>query len=200
MADFYLIRHAAHDLLGSELVGRRPDVRLNNLGAQQASLLARRLAAVRFAAVLSSPRERACETAAPLAAEQEREVELAAALDEVDFGEWTGRSFAELETDPRWQEFNCARSRVIIPGGEAMLGVQLRMVGLLQRLAEVRRESALALVSHGDVIRGALLHYLGMPLDHIHRLEIAPASVSILRLGIGGPRVLALNRTVDGPC
>jgi broad specificity phosphatase PhoE len=56
-----------------------------------------------------------------------------------------------------------------------------------------------AAVSHGDVIRGVLLHCLGMPLDHIHRLEVAPASVSVVRLFEWGARVATVNWRPVGP-
>jgi broad specificity phosphatase PhoE len=56
-----------------------------------------------------------------------------------------------------------------------------------------------AAVSHGDVIRGVLLHCLGMPLNHVHRLEVAPASVSVVCLYEPVPRVLAVNWTAGSP-
>jgi broad specificity phosphatase PhoE len=49
------------------------------------------------------------------------------------------------------------------------------------------------IVSHGDVIRAALLFALGMPLDFYSRLEIALASVSTIRIDDDGIRVPAVN-------
>ena len=51
----------------------------------------------------------------------------------------------------------------------------------------------IAIVSHGDPIRAAILHYLGAPLDFFERIEIYPASVSTIDIDERGPRILALN-------
>jgi broad specificity phosphatase PhoE len=60
-----------------------------------------------------------------------------------------------------------------------------------------RRHPAMtvALISHADVIRGALAHCLGMPLDLVLRLEISPASISMVVMDQYGPRVLCVNNT-----
>ena len=51
----------------------------------------------------------------------------------------------------------------------------------------------MVIVSHGDVIRAALLFALGMPLDFYSRIEVALASISTIRLDASSIRVLALN-------
>ena len=50
------------------------------------------------------------------------------------------------------------------------------------------------MVTHGDVIRSALVLLLGMPLDHIHRLEIAPASASEIVIAGHSPVVKRINQ------
>jgi probable phosphoglycerate mutase len=54
-----------------------------------------------------------------------------------------------------------------------------------------------AVVSHGDVLRGVVAHLLGVPLDLMHRLEISPASVSTVELTSQAARLLLLNSTDD---
>jgi probable phosphoglycerate mutase len=196
MSVFHLIRHAEHGLLGRELVGRKPDVRLSEVGRCQAERLADRLQAFAVDAVLSSPRERALETAEPIAARHRRSIDIVPALDEVDFGQWTGRRFDELNDDARWRSFNRHRADISIPGGELLVEVQARVIRLVEILREQQPEGGFVLVTHGDVIRAALLHWLGMPLDFIHRLEIGPASRSSLRVEGGEWRVLVLNEQV----
>jgi broad specificity phosphatase PhoE len=117
------------------------------------------------------------------------------ALDELDFGAWTGRSFEALAGDPDWRLFNERRSLAAAPGGERILDVQARIVALMVELAGSHPDASLALVSHGDVIRSALLHFLGMPIDFIHRLDIAPRAVSVASLNSGACCVHSLNRT-----
>lgn len=197
MALLLLLRHAHHDLLGRELVGRRPGVRLSAQGRREAALVARGLAEVPLAAILASPRERCQETAAAVAEPHGLPIETVAALDEIDFGDWTGRCFAELERDPDWQRFNEARSRMAIPGGERMIEAQTRAIDLIERLARRGDARAVLLTTHGDMIRAVLVHYLGMPLDFIHRIDVAPASLSVLEIGERQARVRAINRLAE---
>jgi broad specificity phosphatase PhoE len=195
MATFFLVRHAAHDLLGKYLVGRAGGVGLSPQGREQAERLAERLARERLTSVQSSPRERALQTAEPLAVRSALPVETMAALDEIHMGEWSGKTFAELESDPRWQAWNDTRDSACCPQGESMQGVRQRIVEHLDGIV-ARGDSRVAIVSHADVIKAAVLHYLGLPLNAVHRLEIAPASISVLVLGAWGSKLLKLNETV----
>jgi broad specificity phosphatase PhoE len=120
-------------------------------------------------------------------------VRIAPELDEIDFGDWTDRSFEELDGLERWRRFNQFRSGTRSPNGESMIEVQARFLALAERLAEDHGEDRVALVSHGDVIRAALAHYLGIHLDLFQRLEISPASLSVVRLDSYGPKVLMIN-------
>jgi probable phosphoglycerate mutase len=194
---FYLIRHAVNDLTGVAIAGWLPGVHLNAKGRQQAALLAEALAKVPIRHVFSSPLERARETASPLAQVLGLEVRIVEAIAEVRFGEWTGRRIDELESEPLFRQWNSFRTGTRPPGGESMLEVQSRFVGFLQRLCTEFPGESIALVSHGDAIRSVLLYYLGMPLDFVHRLEVSPASVSLLALGDSGAQLVSLNRCFD---
>jgi probable phosphoglycerate mutase len=193
MTTFLLIRHGETDELGKALSGRRPGVRLNAPGRRQAEQLAARLAGEGLAAVYSGPLERVQETARPLAERLGLEVQTAPELDEIDLGEWSGQSFEALAGRDDWRLFNAVRSCTRAPCGELMLEVQARAVAFLQRLCGERPGAAVAVVSHSDVIKAVLAYYLGVPLDLAQRLEISPASVSVLALAEEGPRVLCVN-------
>lgn len=110
-------------------------------------------------------------------------------------GEWTGLSFEELEQRPEWRRFNTVRSLTRIPAGELMLQTQARMVSELECLRRRHPEQVVAVVSHGDVVKGAVAHFAGVPLDLFHRIEIAPASVSVVGLGEHGPYIQRVNDT-----
>jgi probable phosphoglycerate mutase len=198
---FLLIRHGMCDPVGKVISGRLPGVHLNEEGRAQAARLAEGLvggwaASGRIAAIHSSPLERARETAAPLAARIDVAVQESPALNEIDFGEWSGRSLDELEGDVRWQAWNAFRGGRRAPGGEIMLEVQARALAELERLRLLHPGQVVALFSHCDVIRAAILHYLGAPAEMILRLEVAPASVSRLRIDEWGARLLSLNELV----
>jgi probable phosphoglycerate mutase len=189
-----LIRHGLTDAVaGRMLTGTRPGVPLNSEGRRQAAAVADAIAGIALAAVVSSPLERALETALPIAERRGLAVERMPELLEFEFGEWTGRTFDDLDGDAGWRQFNQVRSVSAPPAGEMMLEVQVRAVRALLALERRFPGAAVAVISHGDVIRAALMHVLGIPLDFVHRLEIAPASVSIVELSDITPRVRLIN-------
>jgi probable phosphoglycerate mutase len=191
----FLIRHAHHDYIGRAIAGWLPGVGLSAQGREQAAALPGRLARCGITALYSSPLERAVETAAPLAERWGLRTEIREGLREIDFGEWSGRSMAALGADPAWRQYVEHRSTTRAPAGELMLETQARMVAELERIRAAHPDAAIAVVSHCDVIRAAVLYYAGMPLDFYQRLEIRPASVSVLGFGENSPQILRLNDT-----
>ena len=197
MSTVFFVRHAAHRYLGRVLVGRMPGVRLEETGHEQALALAERLKDEHITTVQSSPRERACETAEPIAGRAGVPLEIASALDEIDLGEWTGKSFAELNEDVRWQRWNAERAAARPPRGESMRELQRRVLEHLAALHAADPGGRFVLVSHAEVIRAAVLHCLDMPLDDFARIEIAPATISTIALDDGGPSLVALGQAVS---
>jgi probable phosphoglycerate mutase len=194
-ATILLIRHGLNDYVGHALAGRAAGVHLNAQGLEQAERLATRLASLPLSAVYSSPLERAVETATPIAAARSLELRRCDAATEIDFGAWTGRRMDQLEADPLWNRFNTARSTTRPPGGELMSEAQTRMVAAIEELRGAHAGDTVVLVSHADVIRAALAHYGGVPLDTIGRFDIRPVSVSALRLWEARTLILCVNET-----
>jgi len=168
-------------------------VALSSDGLQQAEIVSDLLAVEPLAAVYSSPRERAYYTARTIGEPQELKVRIADGLDEVDFGDWTGMSFNDLEGDPAWTEWNEARGSARPPGGESMAEAVARAVAQLEEIAANHSGGTVACVSHCDIIRGVIAHCLGLPLDNLLRFDVDPASVSRLMLGSWGARVMTVN-------
>jgi probable phosphoglycerate mutase len=191
---FFMVRHAAQDNVDGILAGRSSGVVLGESGLAQAARLGQRLRRERFDAIHASPRERTRETAIAIAgAYGLREIHANPALDEIDFGEWSGRAFEELASDPDWRQWNEDRARARAPGGETMIEVQARVVSCMESLAKQHRGGALVLVSHADVIKATVCHYLGLPVEGCFRFDIAPASVTTIVTGDWGGKVLGLN-------
>jgi len=197
MSTFYLIRHATNDYVGNTIVGWTPGVSLNAEGRGQAERLAWKLLGRGITRLCSSPLERALETAAPIAKALGLRVEVRDALGEVRFGEWSGKRIAELERDPRWHLFSQYRSGTRPPGGELMIESQSRIVTELEQLRARHPGETIAAVSHADIIRAALVYYAGMAIDLAQRIEISPASCTVLALEDSGPRILKVNETVE---
>ena len=119
-------------------------------------------------------------------------------LGEVRFGDWTGCLIQDLDGDPEWRRWNTCRSTARTPNGETFLELQNRMVVTLNQIAISHHESLVAVVSHADAIRAALLQYLGMPADFCLRLDIQPASVSVIQFNGFAVRILSMNIPVNG--
>lgn len=188
-----LVRHAAHVELGQVLSGRRRDVALSREGLAQAAIVADLLGTSPLSAIYSSPRERAWYTAREIAEPHELSVTVEEGVDEVDFGEWTGRSFADLAPDPDWQSWNARRASAATPGGETMAQAVARAAGAVGRIAGLHAGEEVAIVTHCDIIRGVIAHHLGLSLDNLLRFDVDPASVSRLRLGPATAQVLSIN-------
>lgn len=200
MTRLLLIRHAHCAHVGRTLAGRSPGVALDERGRAEAQALSRLLSDAPLAAIAASPLERALQTAAPLATAHGVQVDVREAFHEIDFGVWTGRDFQELDGRPEWTRWNEARGSARAPGGEAATEVLDRALDGVRALAAEHRSGAwVAVVTHCDVIRTLLTHFLGMPLDRLLRLEIATASVSTVAIDPWGTHVLEVNRAADPP-
>jgi ribonuclease H / adenosylcobalamin/alpha-ribazole phosphatase len=191
-----LIRHAAHSHLGGILSGRTAGISLSAEGRLQAVRVAARCAAFGIDRLESSPVQRAVETAEAIAATGEGlRVDIVPELDEVDFGEWSGRSFADLAGDPRWHSWNSARETAVAPDGESMVQAQLRAWDHIASTASSCAARIIAMVTHCDIVRGVIARVLGLSLDHILRFDVDPGSISRLAVGPWGAKVLSVNET-----
>jgi probable phosphoglycerate mutase len=74
-----------------------------------------------------------------------------------------------------------------------MRQVQERVVKALFEMRHIHRGGTVLVVSHGDVIRAALLFALGMPLDFYSRIEVGLASLNTIQIDDHGIRVLVVN-------
>jgi len=201
MATVILVRHGRTTANASgTLAGRLAGVGLDETGKGQAERTGDRLAVVPLAALVTSPLERCRQTAKEILARQAVEPtrHTEKGITECDYGEWQGRPLKDLAKEPLWKVVQAQPSAAVFPGGESMQAMQARAV------AAVRRHDALveaehgpgavwAAVSHGDVIKSVLADALGMHLDLFQRINVDPASVSIIRYTPSRPFVLATN-------
>jgi broad specificity phosphatase PhoE len=192
---FHLVRHGEHVWRGrGVLAGRSPGVGLSATGRAEMAAVAEILAGEEIVGLYASPLERTKESAEILAARFALPVHYREDLIELDFGEWTGWTFDEVRRDARWEAWRSCRSMAAIPGGESMRQVQHRTMNALVELEREHPGATLVVVSHGDVIRAALLYALGMPLDLYARIEIGLASVSTIEFGPSGFRIDRVNQ------
>jgi len=190
-----LIRHAVTAATGRSLTGWTPGVHLSDQGTGQARALAERLTPVPISAMYSSPLERCLETAEPVAAQKRLSVTRVDDLGEVRYGDWTGRSLAQLSRTRLWKTVQSSPSNARFPNGESLLEVQERAAREVGRIAAMHPRGVVAAFSHGDVIRLLLAHFSGVHVDLFQRLVISPASITAIALGDGVPRILRVNDT-----
>lgn len=195
-----LVRHGETPTTGKLLPGRAPGLHLSEHGRAQAKAVAERLAGVKkIAAIYASPLERTRETAAPLATALGMKVTVDKGLLEADIGRWTGLDFKTVRKAPEWKLVHQYPSGFRFPGGESFVEMQTRIVSALERLRAAHPGETIVAVSHADTIKAAVAHALGTHLDLFQRIVISPCSVTAIAYGDGGPTVLSVNTTGDGP-
>jgi probable phosphoglycerate mutase len=190
-----LIRHATAEYKPGRLYGWTPGVHLSAQGRDEAKMLAGRLEGVRLKALYSSPLERCVETAEAIAGGRRLDVKIVEKLGEVRYGSWQGRTYRSLVKTPLWRTVQLVPSQATFPGGESLLELQRRGVEAIEDIRRAHRRGVVAAVSHADMIKAILAHYLGLHLDLFQRINVEPASVSAIALGNGFPRVLRIGDT-----
>lgn len=195
MTQLLLIRHATNDYVKTgKLAGWISGVHLNDEGKAQAEALGKRLAEAPLKAIYASPLERTMETAEAVKQHHTAlEIRRYDEVGEVRYGDWEGMSLSVLRGRKMWQVVQEYPSRAEFPNGETLRGAQMRMVNALEKLVAAHPDEMIAVVSHADMIKMAVAHYLGTHLDNFQRIEISPASLTTLILGHSRPYVGTVN-------
>jgi probable phosphomutase (TIGR03848 family) len=193
MTVLYLVRHGVTSHTGHKLSGWMPGIHLSDEGRREAEAAAAGLEKLKFGAVYSSPIERCFETAEIVAEPHRVEVLVREDLGEVDYGAWTDRSFKMLRRTKLWGRVQRWPSGVRFPDGESLREVQARSVAALEDICSEHPRRSVCVVSHADVIRLVVAHYLGVHIDLFQRISIGPGSITILAVGDDGPKVVAVN-------
>ena len=200
MTTILLVRHGENDWVKKHrLAGWIEGIHLNENGRQQAAAAAERLAGLPIKAIYSSPVLRCRETADFIAQSQNLPINLLDAIGEVRYGKWEGKKIKRLAKKKEWFTVQFFPSRMQFPGGDTLRGVQTRGVDALETLAQSHDDKdMIVVVSHADLIKLVLAHYLGVHIDLFQRIVVSPASISMLHLLENGVvRVGRIND--DGP-
>ncbi len=177
------------------LPGQLPGVALNDTGRQQAARLAEALTVLPISTIISSPLERARETAEIVAKGRGLEVQLEADLMDTDVGPWAGKAIEELnKSDPAWKAY--VKDPTVAPEGvETFPQVQQRVVAAVERwLAKEGIGAYPTFVAHADVVKLLIAHYTGLEAGRAGSLMIDNASVSLVEMdGEQRPRVVSIG-------
>ncbi|HZT30861.1 MAG TPA: alpha-ribazole phosphatase [Bryobacteraceae bacterium] len=192
---FWLIRHGEP---ASEIRGRcygSLDVGLSETGRRRMQEVAHHLSGEPLAAIYSSPRRRATESAAILAGPHACSVTIEPALREIDFGDFEGRTYDEIAARypalyRQWME---TPTTVQFPNGESFERMRRRVLTAFAALRRGHQGSAVAVVTHGGVIRILLGSALRSPRGCLFRMAQRYAALNLLSYLGDHPSVELLN-------
>jgi broad specificity phosphatase PhoE len=117
-------------------------------------------------------------------------------LREIDVGQWEGLTPEELyrRFPDHMAEYRRDPARTVRLGGESYAQLQARALIALQQIQDQHQHGDIvAAVSHGGTIRALLCHVIGLDLDRFGRMWIDNGSLTELRLGRNGWRLMRLN-------
>ncbi len=141
--------------------------------------------------IVSSPLRRCRETADLVAGRLGLPVTVVDDLAEAAFGDWDGLTFAEVQG--RWPELLASWLRdpsVRPPGGESNDAVAIRVARALGRLVAEHEGRTVLAVSHVTPIKAVVREALDAPVQVLHRMQLAPASLSVTQWWPDGVSVL----------
>lgn len=200
MGVLLLIRHGRTQAnVDGILAGRTPGVVLDQHGIDSVKELGQRLLPVPVTQVVSSPLERTQQTSLHAFAAH-IPVTLDVRLSECDYGDWQGRSLADLAKEDLWKVVQSSPEDMVFPGGESMRDMSERAVSAVRewdaKLTQEHGDDVVwAAVSHGDIIKAICADALGMPLNKFQKIMIEPASISVIQYGEHGSSIAKLNDT-----
>ncbi|MGC4748516.1 bifunctional RNase H/acid phosphatase [Micromonospora sp. DT201] len=195
-----LVRHGETEYTEQRRYSGRGDVPLSEKGRAQARATGARVAALApsVAAVLSSPLSRCTSTAAAIAgALGDVPVRTEDDLIECDFGQWEGRTFAEVRQQwPGEMDAWLASPRIAPPGGESFTHVAERAHRVIAGLLTAYPGETVVVVSHVSPIKLVLRDALAAGDGFLHRLFLDAAGISVLDMWPdGGVAVRTVNDT-----
>jgi len=196
---FLLVRHGQSTFnVEGRLPSQLPNVPLTDEGRRQAHQAAIALAGLRLSAIVSSPLERARETAEIIARGWSLPVRDEPRLMDTEMGRWAGRKISEVsKDDPAWAAF--VEKPTEPPDGiEGFYQVRDRVVAAIEDLrGDATTGDDVVVVAHADVIKLIIANYTGVPLDGARFIVIGNASISALAFTDGfAPALMAVNWTI----
>ena len=179
MKTIYLIRHGETQANRDGVFRGRGEVPLSPAGLAQAGELRAWFASLGVERVLSSPLQRAAQTAAICF--PGRAIELQELVNNLDLGRWAGRRKKEIavEEPELWRRWLEEPERMAFPGGESLAAVKARTRAFALLLASAPEER-IAVVTHRSVLKALLAETLGLAERWFWKFHLDNASVTLL--------------------
>ena len=193
----FMVRHGATDnnLADPPLLQGRADVPLSVAGRQQAERTAALMASQKIDRVYASPLLRAQQTASAIALPHHLDVEVVEAIQEIDVGQWEGRSWKEIAvSEPeRYRQFMANPAEHGYAGGENVTELDQRVQPAMEALLAANLGKQVVVVGHNLVNRTFLARLIGLPLAQVRNVHQDNCGVSVARYRDGEIKLLSLN-------
>lgn len=195
MGKLFLVRHGETELNARKCYCGSTDVGLCEAGVRQAEMLADKLAGEEIKNIFTSPLSRSLQTAEIISSRHELEPRIAEGLREIDFGDWEGLTFEEVNSKwpdevDRW--FKCPDD-FVFPGGESVQSFHQRVINSFAEI--VSHPEPIAIVAHGGTLKVAICYLCGWGMGSIHSFSLSNAGLSIIDCFDGAAIVKSLNDT-----
>lgn len=193
----YLMRHGA-TLWNEEQrhQGRLPGIALSPAGVEQVREQACLLQVREYAAIVSSPLQRAIDTTQVLLNEWGKApaITIDERFNEWDIPVWNRKTLTEIaESDPAgYSILRQTPTLLVLPGAETLYDVQTRVLTGIQHLAATYSNERVLVVTHVAVIVAAICGLLDIPLALYRQFPISNASLTIME-GIERPQLRLFN-------
>ena len=191
------VRHGETDWNRSRRIMGRQEIGLNETGRFQSLALKQALKGFPVDALYTSPILRARETADILSEERPVRPVDDERLVEVDYGDWVGKTFAEVRETPGYVPYFKRLDSPVAPGGETLYQVRDRMLDFLRDLKERHADQTVLVASHADTIKCLLMAVLEIPFANIWRFRIDNVSVSLFESDASEDRIICVNQRGD---
>ena len=190
-----LFRHAEVEARYQKVFGGTIDMEISPQGHQQSVVLAEFLKTRSFDALYASPMKRVQQTLTPFLNNDAPGAVVMPHLAEVDFGDWTGLTFAEVQGrfGMRASSWLDQFSSGAIPNAENPASFLARIEPCVREMLQHHPGQRIAVFCHGGVIRQMLAVLLDLPLPKTASFEIEYASLTEVEVHPHRAKVQLLN-------
>lgn len=194
-----LVRHGStEDFEAGRLQGQRRNGGLSALGRQQVARLAESLRGMKIVAIYSSDLARAAETAEILRGAVNAPLEYDPRLRELDFGQWEGKTRAELRTLYPNESFPMyAMPHVVtLYGGETLDALFTRTHAVYTDILAQHAGAQVMIVAHAHALSALMYGALGLPISETWAFGLEPAHTATLLISREGRAFLSRLNTL----
>jgi alpha-ribazole phosphatase len=194
----WLLRHPEPEASAQGRCYGALEVGLSDRGIRQAHAIANLLATEPLEAIYTSPRQRCQQAASTIAAGRTCPVEIIDGLHEMNFGDFEGLSYDEIEAryPEIYRQWMQRPTETRFPGGEDFGDMCTRVLAAANWLRSRNSGRSIALVTHGGVNRIILADALGMERSNIFHIAQRYAAVNLIRYFENSPVVELVNGLV----